>query len=413
MADHVGRSLCGSDMTLGDPVRALLILGITQIVGWGTTYYTPTVLAPATMAETGWSKTFVYMAFSWSLLFGAVLAAPAGRLIDRVGGRLAMSAGSVLAALGCVVQASASAPWAFVVSWTILGGAMRLMLYEPAFATLTHVAGRDARRYISYLTIPGGFASSVFWPIGYVLAQEIGWRNTLYVFAALNLLVCLPLHLLLPVHKAHEASGASGAAPAATSAILTGPARAQAVLFLTLALALNQFVFSALSAHFVTIFTALGLAASVVVAIAALKGAAQVAGRLWEIFHGRKFPAMVVGLVATGLLPLAFLPLPLGVTVTTLLAFTLLYGASNGLVTIVRGAVPLELFGTQGYGQLLGRMTGPGLVMAAIAPGAFAGLTDLFGVGVALGSLFAAAMLSFVLIVWLSRAITRSGPSDV
>jgi predicted MFS family arabinose efflux permease len=400
-------------VTIDAPLRALLILGVTQIVGWGTTYYTPTVLAPVMMADTGWSKTFVYMAFSWSLLFGAALASPAGRLVDRIGGRLAMSVGSALAALGCVVQASATAPWAFVLSWTILGGAMRLMLYEPAFATLTHVAGRDARRYISYLTIPGGFASSVFWPIGYVLAQEIGWRNTLYVFAALNLLLCLPLHMLLPAHKAPEPAAPAGAAAPEKTALLTGAARTQALVLLTLALALNQFVFSALSAHFVTIFTAFGVAASVVVGIAALKGAAQVAGRLWEIFHGRKFPAMVVGIVATGLLPLAFLPLPLGVTVTTLLIFTLLYGASNGLVTIVRGAVPLELFGTQGYGQLLGRMTGPGLVMAAIAPGAFAALFDLFGAGAALGSLFVAALLSFALIAWLSRALTRNGAPDV
>jgi MFS family permease len=387
-----------------DPLRALLILGVTQIVGWGTTYYTPTVIAPATMAETGWSKTFVYMAFSWSLLLGAVLASPAGRLVDRIGGRAAMSAGSLMAAVGCVVQAMATTQWAFVLSWTILGAAMRLMLYEPAFATLTHVAGRDARRYISYLTIPGGFASSVFWPIGWWLAQEIGWRNALYVYAALNVLVCLPLHLWLPTSRA-STDPPAGTSAAVVRPPLAGRDRTLALVLLTLALALNQYVFSALSAHFVTIFTGLGVAAATVVAISALKGAAQVAGRLWEIFHGRKFPAMVVGIVATGLLPLAFLPLPLGVTATTLLVFTLLYGASNGLVTIVRGAVPLELFGAAGYGHLLGKMTGPGLVMAALAPGAFAALGDFGGMGAALGSLFGAALLSFAIIVWLAARL--------
>jgi predicted MFS family arabinose efflux permease len=393
--------------------RTFLILSLTQLVGWGTTYYAPTVLAQPIMAETGWSKTFVYGAFSWSLLLGAVLAGPAGRWIDRSGPRLVMAVGSLLAALGCATQALATTQTAFLLAWTLLGAAMRLMLYEAAFAALAQATGDAARRWIAWLTIPGGFASSVFWPIGYALAEGVGWRTTLLIFAALNLLLCLPMHLLLPVRSEARAKGPVASAPAMASApVLTGTQRQRAILLLTAALALNAFVFSALSAHFVTLFTALGLAAATVVGIAALKGVAQVAGRLWEIGFGRRLRAITVGIVATALLPLAFLVLPLGVTVFTLLAFTLLYGASNGLVTIVRGAVPIELFGTEGYGQLLGRMTAPGLVMSALAPGLFAIVFDGFGVVAAMALLFAAALASFGIVVVLAMRLKTTAARD-
>ena len=80
--------------------------------------------------------------------------------------------------------------------WVVLGLGMRLCLYDAAFAALVQVAPSRGRTAISYLTLFGAFASSVFWVIGHALNERVGWRQTLVVFALINLAVCLPLHWL-------------------------------------------------------------------------------------------------------------------------------------------------------------------------------------------------------------------------
>ena len=188
------------------PLRAPThALGATQIIGWGTTMYAPAILASPIVADTGWARTDVFAAFSASLVISALLARPAGRLIDRQGGRAALAAGSGLTALGLAGAALAPTLPLYFAAWAVLGVAMRLMLYEAAFATLAAAGGSDARRAISVLTLYGGLASTVFWLAGFELIEAFGWRATFAVYAALNLFVCLPLHaFLLPAHRAAE-----------------------------------------------------------------------------------------------------------------------------------------------------------------------------------------------------------------
>jgi MFS family permease len=377
----------------------LHVLGVTQIAGWGTTFYTPAVLAGPVIADTGWSRTLVFGAFSLSLLLGALLARPSGRLIDQYGGRLAMGLGSIGAAVGLLVAALSTHLAFYFLAWIILGAAMRFTLYEAAFATLTAAAGREARRAISYLTLYGGVASTVFWPIGHALVEAVGWRWTFAIFALVNLVLCAPLHFFtLP--RAGAAIGPASASDetAAGSPLLTGRARTQALVMLTLTLALYNYVSSALSAHLVDVLVALGLAAGAAVSIAALRGIGQVAGRLWEILFLGHIRPQTLAVIAIGLTPLAFLALLPGVGMATAVCFTFLLGASMGLVTIVRGVVPLLLFGPVGYGALIGTMTAPSLVTGALAPMTHAATIEWLGheaalIVLAVGSLVALAAI--------------------
>ncbi|MSO76164.1 MAG: MFS transporter [Alphaproteobacteria bacterium] len=389
---------------LPKPIQVgLHVLGFTQIAGWGTTFYTPAVLAGPVIADTGWSRTLVFGAFSLSLLLGAVLARPAGRVIDKYGGRLAMGGGSVLAAAGLLVAAVAPHLGVYFLAWVIIGAAMRFTLYEAAFATLTAAAGRDARRAISYLTLYGGVASTVFWPIGHALVEAVGWRWTFVVFALVNLLFCAPLHAFtLPRAGAALTGPGADDAAAAGGPALTGAARTYALIMLTLTLALYNYVSSALSAHLVDMLVALGLAAGTAVSIAALRGIGQVAGRLWEIlFLGQIRPA-TLAVIAVGLTPLAFLALLPGVGFVTAIAFTFMLGASMGLVTIVRGVVPLLLFGPVGYGALIGTMTAPSLVTGALAPMSHAATIEWLGHEAALAILAAGSLVALVAIIVLA-----------
>ncbi len=400
-----------SKFSIPGPLRgATHALGVTQIVGWGTTMYAPAILATPVVADTGWARTEVFAAFSASLVLGALAARPAGRLIDRRGGRAALAAGSGLAGLGLAGAALAPALPYYFAAWAVLGLAMRLMLYEAAFATLASAGGRDARRAISVLMLYGGFASTVFWPLGAELIAAFGWRATFGIYAALNLFICLPLHLFFLPERA--APAATAGTPAATtdapSGLIVGRERTVAVVALTVAFVLLVYVNSAISAHFVDILIAFGLSHDSAVAAASLKGVGQVAGRIWEIVFAGALHPLTLATIAIGLTPLALvaLLLPLGVAGAT--AFSFGQGASNGLVTIARGVAPLLLFGAAGYGALIGAMTAPVLMAAALAPALYAALVDRWGHEAAMLSNIAAATVGFAIVAWLAGRVRKS-----
>ena len=290
--------------------------------------------------------------------------------------------------------------------WLVLGLTMRLATYDAAFASLTQITGTGARRAISYLTLFGGLASTVFWPVSHYLSLGIGWSNTLLVYAVLHLAVCLPIHAVCCVTR--------GARRKTPRRRITRPAhssqqgRLRAMALFAAAVALNGLVFSAISAHAVPLFGALGFGGEEAVFVAALIGPSQVASRLGEIMLGRRLGVMHLGLIAFGLLPLAIAVFAgLGFSWSAALAFAVLYGASNGLVTIAKGAVPLALFGPKGYGEVLGIISAPNLVLNAAAPLLFALLLAAISPQGALLVAGGAALASCLCMAWLARLYPR------
>jgi MFS family permease len=412
-----------------DPlVRAVWALGITELIAWGSTFYALGVLGRPISADTGWSQSLVFGGMSAGLAASALLSAWIGRLVDRHGGRPVMTIGLALAALGLASLAVARSETAYVAGWLLLGPAMRMTLYDAAFAAIVQVLPSRGRRAVSYLTLFGGLASTVFWPLGHWLDAVVGWRGALLTFAALNLLVALPLAWWglaaretsdLPHPPAGPPSGAQHSDHGHSDHVhppLDAGERLAALLLFGLVLAGNALVFGALSVHLVTILQSAGLAIAAAVSLASLKGGAQVAGRLWELLIGYRLSALTVGRIAMGLLPVALAVLMAGGdSVAAALVFTLLLGVSNGLVTIVRGAVPLALFGSDGYGAMLGRLAAPQLLMHALAPFAFAAVVEAWGMRAGLGALLVVAMLSMVAMeataLWVRRLRGRAAPA--
>src|SRR5207247_1196141 len=175
-------------------VRAFVALGITQITAWGTSYYCLGVLAGPIGRDTGWSRGFIFLGFTVALLVMGLVSRTVGRTIDRHGARAVMTLGTVLVSTGLFALAHARNETAYLAVWAFLGLGMRLCLYDAAFAALVQVAPSRGRTAISYLTLFGAFASSVFWMVGHALNERVGWRQTLVLFAIINLAVCLPLH---------------------------------------------------------------------------------------------------------------------------------------------------------------------------------------------------------------------------
>ena len=381
-------------------------LGITQIIGWGTTFYALGALSEDIAETTGWSKALIFGAFSAALLVSGMISRRTGRFVDRHGGRKLMMLGSLLAALGLAIIGVFPHPATYVAGWLVLGLAMRLATYDAAFASLAQIARGGARRAISYLTLFGGLASTVFWPTSHFLSESIGWSQTLVVYAVLHVVICLPIHAVVlrdaRGDAALEVEVHDGHAP------LEGRTRVMAMALFAAVLAFNGVVFSAISAHVVPLFEGLGFAGAKAVTMAALIGPSQVASRLGEILLGRKLKAVHLGLIAFGLLPVALGVFALGgFGAAAALVFAVLYGASNGLVTIAKGAVPLVLFGRKGYGEVLGILATPNLVLNAAAPLLFALLLGVTSPQSALMIAAGAALISGLAMVWLARLHPR------
>ncbi len=392
---------------------AIVSLGFTQIISWGTTLYALGVLGKPIAADTGWSQTLVFGGLTVGLLVSGAVSPSVGRFLDRRGGRLAMSLGSVLVAIGLVLLARVHNPYSYLAAWAFLGLAMRLTLYDAAFAALVQVTPSRGRRAISYLTLFGGLASTAFWPIGHALNAAYGWRATLLIFAAINLLLCLPLHWLglarCESPEQAEYARATGNDTQHSGRPLEGSARTIAMVLFGAIGAASAVVFGAMAVHLVPILEATGLGAAAAVFIASLKGVAQVTGRIWDLTLARKWHPLDVGRVSIAFMPLSFGVLMLGgASFWTALAFTLLFGVSNGLVTIVRGAVPLALFGAQGYGEILGILATPYLVLAALAPAAFALVVERWGYGAGEAILLGAGLISLLGMELLTRWYRRS-----
>ena len=389
-------------------VRAVVALGITQIIGWGTTVYALGVLAKPITADTGWRFDLVVGGFTSGLLASALVSASVGRLIDRHGGRRLMTLGSAAMALALAAVALAPGPAAYLAAWAMLGVAMRLSLYDAAFAALVQVTPTRGRTAISYLTLYGAFASSIFWTVGHYLNQWVGWRQTLIVFAAINLVVCLPLNWF-GLARREDAQPTAAATRAHTAAspegpVLEGRLRTIGVILFALIMSLNGFVFGVISQQLVSLLEASGMAAAAAVWVASLKGFAQFGGRVVEIVFGRNLKAITVARIAIGVLPFSLvLLLAAAGNFAAILAFTLLMGASQGVITIVRGAVPLALFGTKGYGSILGVIATPILIVGAAAPTVFALMVDGLGWHTSQIVLLGCATLSWIAIELMSR----------
>jgi len=395
-----------------DPLlAAVCALGLAQITAWGTSYYCLGVLAGPIVGETGWSRSLAYAGFTVALLAMGAVSAWAGRAIDRYGARAVMALGTVLVSIGLYTLSLVRTEAQYLGVWAFLGVGMRLVLYDAAFAALVQILPSRGRRAISYLTLFGAFASTVFWVVGYYLNEAVGWRQTLVVFAAINLAVCLPLNWFGLARR--EAVRADGAAAADGPASRDGPPlegglRRVAIGLFALVMSLSGFVFAVVTVQLVSLLEAAGLVTAAAVWVASLKGFAQFGGRMVEIFFGRNLRAMTVARIAIGVLPVSFLLLALaGGSFPVLLAFTLLMGASQGVVTIVRGAVPLALFGAAGYGAILGIIATPILVVNAVSPTLFAMIVDRWGWQVAQGVLVgmsAASLLAMeVMSAWYER----------
>ncbi len=368
-------------------------LGLTQTLSWGSSYYLTAVFADPISADLDVSKTWFFGVFSGALLLSGLLGPLAGRTIDLHGGRSVLAATNVVFAAGLVLMSQASGLAGLILAWTVIGGAMGFGLYEASFATVAGLYGRDARNAITGITLFAGFASTVGWPASALFIDQFGWRGACLAWAALHLVIGLPMNRFL-VPKAPPPD------PVAVPAHEPARGIPWTMIVLAAVFAMTWFVATAMAAHLPRLLEAMGATPHAAVAAAALVGPAQVLARLVEFTILRKGSPLLSARLATCLNPigavlLAIFGAPAGI------AFVLLHGAGNGIMTIARGTLPLALFGPAGYGLRTGLLAAPTRILQGGSPLLFQLVLDDAGPYVALalsGSLVGGAFLLLLLV---------------
>jgi predicted MFS family arabinose efflux permease len=347
---------------------AVIALGTAQTLAWASSYYLPAVLAAPMARDVGVSTPTVFAAFSAALIVSALLGPFAGRAIDRWGGRPVLVGTNAVFALGLVGLALSDGPLALLLAWLVMGIGMGSGLYEAAFAALVRLYGRESRTSITGITLIAGFASTVGWPLSALLEAQFGWRGACLAWAALHVLLGMPLNALLPRAQAIDVAPAptAAAAPAAGAA----QPNLRPMVVLSFVFATTMFVSTAMAAHLPTLLQAHGASLAAAVAAGALIGPAQVGARLFEFGLLRRWHPLMTARLAVAAHPIGALVLAL-VGAPAAAAFTLLHGAGNGILTITKGTLPLALFGPMGYGARQGLMMVPARFAQAAAPWLF------------------------------------------
>ena len=383
-------------------------LGIAQILAWGTSFYFPAVFAQPIVRETGWSLGYVVGGTSLGLLVAGLISPQVGGLIDRHGGRPVLLASSLCYAAGLIGIGLAPALPFYLAAWVVLGLGMGTGLYDAVFAALSRIYGSAARGPITNLTLFGGFSSTICWPLSAFMIDHIGWRSACFVYAALHLLVALPLQMAV-VRRQPSAGAAARRANSADTRLDTSPIAHEAAIFALLALVLSLAagIGSIVVVHLMIFLQARGVDAAVAVTLGTLFGPAQVGARVVErLFGGRYHPiwTMIAActLMAVGLVMLA-------ASFPLLALVILLYGAGYGISWIGRGTLPLALFGPVRFPRLMGKLAFPSLIVQALAPSAGAMMIEASGPNATIALLTVFALVNVVLIGllwWLCRVRT-------
>ncbi len=388
-------------------------LAVTQIVSYGTLYYSFSILEPAMAQEFGQSREWLYAAFSGTLLIGGIVSPWSGRWADRFGAGRVMTFGSLAATLSLVLCVLSQNWLWFAPALVTTGMATPFILYNTAFAVLVQIDPQMASRRITYLTLIAGFSSTLFWPLATRLLTVFTWREIYLFYAGLQFFICFPIHFWLSqmTRRSPKLHGEVSQEPAdAVSGLLPLESRRSALLLIMAGFSLASFSLSAMLVHLVPVLAAVGVGTSAVL-VGAIFGPSQFAARLVNMVFGNKLSAMSIAVLSTALIPLSFMmliaPEPMPLVVGAVL-FAMLFGMGSGLNSIVQGTLPLALFGHQGYGEILGKITSARLIVSSSAPFIFAFIMEKLGPKLALSVAAMVGILGVLTFVTVAGLVRRS-----
>ncbi|MCH7319654.1 MFS transporter [Acinetobacter sp. ANC 5659] len=360
--------------------KLIAVMGFTQILAWSSTFYLPAVLANLIAKDTGWSLTLVIVGLSWGFIVTGICSPKVGRFIEQFGGRKALSISSIFFAIGLLCLGLSSHLLVYYFAWTMLGIGMAFGLYDAAFSTLGRLLGQDAKTAIVGVTLLGGLASTIGWALIVFLEGLYGWRITCFILALFHLLLGLPLHYFLLPREEQSTEAHAKELNSQTNLHKEGN---RLFMLVAVILTVQSFVVATISVHLLSMLKTIGFSVSTALAIGMMIGPAQIIARLLEFSLFKNLHPSWSSRV--GVL-ISFFGIIFLFTDGYALALlgAALYGAGNGILTIIRGTLPLALFGREGYATRMGLLGRPIMIALAFGPLISAFILEKWGVNILL-----------------------------
>jgi len=374
-------------------LRLVLTLGLTQTIAWASSYYLPAVLARPMSDSLGCAVSNVYAAFTTALIIAAITAPFTGRYIDKWGGKRVLVASNVWFALSLFFLSQAQNGISLFLGWASLGLAMGAGLYDMAFATVVRSRGSAAPSIIAGIALLGGFASTVGWPISHYLLSSLGWRQALGVWAGVHLFLALPLNLSLVLPMTRDS--VKDSAPDANSFHKPEKSKTSAMVVLALAFVFTSFCAGSMAGHMPGLLQLFGVSAAASIVAGMAFGPAQVTARLLQLSLLRRLQPIVIAILAVLIMPLGAVLLVLfGPGIALLVGVT--HGLGHGVMSIIKGTLPLNLFGERGYGRRQGLLFLPAAIAQAFSPLLFSLCIDTLGKD---------ALYVYIVVIWMAALL--------
>lgn len=347
-------------------------LTLTRIIGWGSIFYAPSLLPGYVEPELGLTPATIFGGITILLLTAAAIAPVLGSRLDRRGTRLSMSAGAVVAAIGLALLSAAQGPASYLATWFVIGLGHSMMLGNVDTVTIVHLMGARSRRVIGLMMLATALSSGVFWPLAATLCAQFGWRTTWQIFAAMQLLIVLPIHLCIPVRRTAPpvAEAAADPAPSVEEVGRVQPDQRRVVFWLAaLSFSASGMVSWGLPLHLISLLQNSGIGTATAVGIASLSAPATLLARLVDALAGERLPVERVALAGFAMGPLACLLLAVVPgSAAVAVVFVVMFSAAMGVISVARATLPLALFGRRGFARMMGRLAVPQNLSFAAAP---------------------------------------------
>lgn len=379
-------------------LKYVLGLGITTTIGYGTLFYSFTIMSQEFEKEFLWSKTFIFGIFSLGIFLGGLLAPKIGKFLDNHGARVVMSVGSLLCALGLFFVSNIQSQLNYIFSIIFLEIVSTLVLYEAAFVAFSQLAGNKARLPITQITLIAGFASTIFWPLISFLLSFLSWREVYLILAFFHLFIALPIHFFILKKDVLIKTDMKFSNSFDDSLELEGKIRKKSLILVGTVFSLMAIPITVMQTHFLGLMSGFGIEMTSAIALGALIGPSQVGSRIIEITLSKKITPIISGIFSTFIMSLGILALYFsGYEILLATFFVVLYGAGQGLTDIIRGSIPLYLFGKDNLGKTIGGINLYRNIIVSLVPFGFAFFMETFGIRTS--TLFLVFITSFAMII--------------
>lgn len=369
-----------------------IVFGIGQILLWGGSLFLLAVLAEPIMKETGWAHQWVYGSLSLAMLISGLLAPAIGRRINREDRNTVLLYSGIVMGAGLFLVAVSNHILFFLSGWAVIGIGMAMGLYDALFASLGKRHGRSAGMAITQVTLISGFCSTVVWPFLSILLEHYGWRTACMIYGAILIAVVFPMHnwALRSSKKITEEVPDDFNERTAPQKNVSP----RTYYLLLSSFTISSIIMTGIYVHLIDILIDKSLSLKAAVGIGALLGPSQVGTRILEIILPERSPVKTAVLASIAVfLGLALLLLSPAIAVLGVIIFSM----GNAMRSILRGTLPLYVYGSASYATIMGRLARAPLIAQAFTPFAAGYLIRNSGTAVLLQVLCVLALFNIVL----------------